>query len=367
MSVQTLSPSKSAIPNEALVELRGQAVKIQKQNAKERIRKPQIASNLIPIPRNFDLTSGALLISDIMDPDYQNDCFNIAVLQHALFTLALSPTGNALIDDAAKERWRLKLDDLQGMEFSLDTENKTLSLDHEGLNGETLLTSEYFSNVVLIALVKGLRDIWHEKRQGAFENLFGPENILTLERVRSADCDVLSILCAWELRSEGLSHVWRFMIGSDMGDVAMVYSTYLERNPPSHFDRNALLAAFNQWFECVDRLNTCDHMTLNYIDDILMEEGAEAFGDKVPTHICVELLSCLPDKTAYLQGMGQTILQDAQYAGLYDDVNQVHFYHIMRDMRATIVENVAFRDAELAAKIFPAHVETSESPESELL
>ena len=337
-------------------------MRIDKYNAKG-----QNAGQFISGARAFDLTSGAMLMSDILDPAFESDSLNIAVLKKALLTLNMSPVGAALIDNASKERWRVKFDDLQGMEYSIDTQDKTLSLDHEGLSGETLLTSEYFSNVVLIAMAKGLRDIWHEKRQGAFEQLFGPENMLTLERVRSADCDVIAILCAWELRSEGLSHVWRFMIGSDLGDIAMTFSSFLERNPSSHFNRGAMLVAFNQWFECQDRINTCDHMTLNYIDEILLEEGADGFGNKVPTHICVELLSALPDKTGYLQGMGKKILSEHKYAGLSDEMNQVHFYHIMRDMESTIVENVAFRDASLAAKIFPYTNEKAQRSQSELL
>lgn len=307
----------------------------------------------------FDMTmKNAFRMSDILDPAFETECLHVSFLKKCLYILNMSPTGSALIEDAAKDKWRICLDDLDGVEFSIDVQSKTLTLDHEGFGGETLLTSEYFSNLILVALMKGLRDIWHEKRQGAFENLFGPEAILMLERIRAADCDVLAILCAWELRSENLSHIWRFVIGSDLGDMAMVFSNYLERHPSAHFDRAPLLAAFDQWFNCVDRVNACDHMSLDYIDALLMEEGTDTFGNKVPTHICIELLSCLPDKTAYLQGAGKRILREPQYAGLYDEVNQMHFYHIMRDMRSTIVENVAFQDAALAARIFPTEQNT---------
>lgn len=342
-------------------------MKFDKNNAKERIRKSQAAIALLGARHDYDLTAGAFLISDILDPEFETACFKIAVLRKSLLTLSMSPIGAALIEDASKERWRLKLDDLQGIEFSLDLESKTLSLDHEGLGGETLLTSEYFSNVILMALAKGLRDIWHEKRQGAFEKLFGPRDILTLERMRCADCDVIAMLCAWELRGEGLSHIWRFMLGSDLGDLAMVFANYLERKPSSHFDREALVAAFDQWFECPDRLRSCDHMTLNYIDEILMEDGAEGFGDKVPTHICAELLSYLPDRTTYLQGLGGKILNEERYSSVQDDMNRVHLSHILRDMQSVIVENVAFRDADLAAKIFPVPLSDTETSETELL
>ena len=105
----------------------------------------------------------------------------------------------------------------------------------------------------------------------------------------------------------------------------------------------------------------CDHNTLEYIDMVMFEsEEQNPFGDKYPERLDVEILSCLPDKTAYLQGQGHNILRDPRYSGLSDPINQTHLFHIMRDLETIVVGGVAFRDADLAAKMFPDEENISE-------
>lgn len=290
---------------------------------------------------------------ELFDGDDPANLYDMFLMQ-TLNIISLSPVGVALINDAISEGWYLGIDDLNGNDFSIDVTEKTIFVSHFGLSPEGIMRSAYFSNLVLINLVRALRDVWHEKRHGAFDNLFGPEAILMLERVRAADCDVIGILVAWELRSEGHSDIWRHTIGSENGDLAMAYSHYLERDPSSQFNGKALKAAFKEWYACEERLNACDHQTLEYMDEILKNsQESNPFGRKVPTHIAIELLSCLPDKTAYLQGFGREILNDPMYSGLDDPLNQSHLMHILYDLEVVLVNNVPFRDADLAARIFP--------------
>ena len=282
------------------------------------------------------------------------DLYNVFLAQ-TLNIISLSPAGSALIKEAAENGWSIVLDDIQDCEFSIDVERKLIELDHHGLKAEGLMRSAYFGNMALINLVKALRDIYHEKRHGSFDFLFGPEAILMLERVRAADCDVLATLVAWELRSEGHTDIWRHCIGSENGDIAMAFSSHLERDPSSQFNGKALKAAFQSWYDCEDRISNCDHQTLEYMDDIMETSNVKnPFGNKVPTHIAIELLSCLPDKTAYLQGFGHEVLIDPRYAGLNDEMNQTHLMHILYDLEVTYVNNVPFRNADLAARIFPS-------------
>ena len=286
--------------------------------------------------------------------ELNEDLFDLFLAQ-TLNIISLSPTGLALINDAVENGWSLDIDDLDGNDFSVDVAEKLIIVNNFGLSPEGLMRSAYFGNLLLVNLVRALRDVWHEKRHGGFDDLFGPEAILMLERIRAADCDTIGIMVAWELRSENYSDIWRHSIGSENGDIAMTYSTYMERDPSSQFNGRALKAAFQAWYECEQRITICDHQTLEYMDDILkFSDLQRPFGKKVPTHICVELLSCLPDKTAYLQGYGQEILRDPTYSGLSDPLNQSHLMHILHDMEATIINNVPFRNADLAARIFPA-------------
>lgn len=287
------------------------------------------------------------------------------ILTWAVSVLLASPSARKMIDEATDQGWSLGLEPLGGHDFHLDVPEKQIILDTHGLLIAALGRSEYFCNCILISLTRGLRDIWQEKRYGAFDEIYTAESVLTLERVRAADLDVLAILIAWELRSAGFGGLWRHIIGSADGDMALVYAQYLERTPGAIHSGKALQLCFAQWFAEPARIQSCDHETLNMLDDILLQrQGIEpVFGAQKATPIAIEKLSCLPDKTAYLQGFGPEILADPKYAGLGDPVNQSHFVQIMHDSKAVRVHDVPFRSAALAAKIFPNGQFTSEGEE----
>ena len=217
---------------------------------------------------------------------------------------------------------------------------------------------------MLVSLIRALRDVWQEKRHGAFDEDYGAEEVLMLERTRAADLDIMAVLVGWELRSEGHGGLWRHLIGSEDGDIAMRFSGYMERDPSSQFNGKALAEAFTQWFRDERRVNAADHETLNYLDSVIQyheDEKALAFGNKKLTPVGIEVLSCLSDKTAYLQHRGQEILSNPLYAGLLDSINQAHFAQIIYDLRVTSVQGVPFRNAVLAEMIFPGGEFTAEN------
>lgn len=286
------------------------------------------------------------------------------ILGWAVSVLSLSPTGRLMIKEAMNEGWEIGLGDLGGYDFHLDVPESKILLDNQSMLISAFGRSGYFRNGLLISLTRALRDVWQEKRHGAFDEEFGPEDILLLERVRAADCDVIATLIGWELRSEGFNDLWRYMIGSEEGDMAIVFSGYLERDPSGLFSGKALASAFHQWFQNEERINACDHETLEYLDDLIMLGGhGRAFGEERLAPVSIEILSCLPDKTAYLRGYGECIMSDPQYAGLCDPINQSHFLQIVREWRAVVVQNVPFRSADLAEKIFPGGAFTLEDSE----
>ncbi len=286
--------------------------------------------------------------SEVKSFDYES------ILGWCASILECSPSARLMLKEASDKGWKITLEDLQGGDYCIDIEQKLLTIDNNSLNPKALERSRYFKNVTLITMVKALRDIWHEKRHGGFDELYSPEHILLMERVRAADLDVISILVAWELRFEEYSDIWRHIIGSEIGDMAMAFSGYLERDPSAQFNGQALRHSFKQWFRCSERVDACDHDILEYLDDILMSsEIANPFGRKRPAKINIELISCLPDKSAYLQGFGADILSDPIYSSLNNEINQTHLFHIMYDLEVVVVENVPFRDKELARKIFP--------------
>jgi len=276
------------------------------------------------------------------------------IVSWAVATLADSPTARAMMMAAAERGWKIGLTDLHTGGFYMDAANSLILLDHFAMSPDALGRSMYFRNALLVTLIRSLRDLWHEERQIADASTYQPENLLMLERVRAADCDTVTILCCWELRGAGTSDIWRHLLGSAEGDMAMIFTRFLERDPSALFDGSALAYAFRQWYADETRVDGSDHETLELLDDVLVESGQRnPFGQQELNALYLEDISLLPDGTRYLAGLGQTILHDPFFAGLHDPINQTHLFHLIYDMEVTLVNNVPFRDGSLARKVFP--------------
>jgi hypothetical protein len=274
------------------------------------------------------------------------------ILEWCRLLMAESPTAKKLWENAEKAGWIVGLMDLHNDGFYIDVANRRLYLDHFSMNPSSLGRSAYFRNILLTTFIRALRDIWHEEKCGAFEREYSPEDTLMLERVRAADCDTVTMLCGWELRGAGYGDIWRHLIGSEEGDMAVIFTRFLERDPSALFDGSALAYAFRQWYADEARVDGCDHETLESLDDLL--GGAEnPFGCKTVDGTAIEAMSALPDGTYYLAGMGETVRRDPFFAGLNDPINQTHLFHLIYDTEVTMVSNVPFRDARLAKMIFP--------------
>ncbi|MCC7305049.1 MAG: hypothetical protein IT558_02195 [Alphaproteobacteria bacterium] len=273
------------------------------------------------------------------------------VLAYSLQSLMLGRTMRALAEEAIREEWEFGLADLQGRDFFIDVPSKKIILGNFGLSPEVFSRSPYFQHSLMSAMARSLRDVWHEKRHGGFEVEFTPESVLMLERVRAADCDVTALQAAWELRAEGYEGLWRHITAAEESDLAQVYVATLEREFRSYPVHKALAAAFIQWYRGEGRVTARDHETLEYLDEGI--RAGDRFGKRKATAADVEILSCLPDRTAYLQGEGAEILRGPLFAGLSDPINQSHFLQLTRDIGTVHVQGVTFRDAGLAKKIFP--------------
>lgn len=273
---------------------------------------------------------------------------------------ALSPLVSSLWEEAQGRGWHIGLSELHNDGYHLDTQNKKLVLDHCSMPSSSLGRSTYFRNAYLANLVRGLRDIWHEGRHEPFEYHYGPEDVLMLERVRAADCDTVAVLAAWEWRGAGNGEIWRHMLGSPEGDMATIFVRFLERDPTALYDGAALAYTFRQWYVDHMRVDACDHMSLENLDDLLFDEsGAQVFGSEKLDLAVIEELSLLPDGVCYLARHGQSIMEDPFFSGLKDPINQAHLFHLVYDMEVTMVNNVPFRDKKLARLIFPQGEDTT--------
>lgn len=282
------------------------------------------------------------------------------IMAWAAAMLADSPTASRLWVEAERAGWQVGMADLKNSGFYLDIADQMLLLDNYALPPAALGRSPYFRSEFLVSLVRALRDIWHERNNAVFEDEFTPEAALMLERVRAADCDTVTLLVGWELRGAGYTDVWRHLIGSEEGDMALIFTRFLERDPTALFDGAALAYAFRQWYADESRVDGCDHETLEALDDILLGHNGmtSPFGERRVTPQDIEKISSLPDGRCYLKGLSDTIMRDPFFAGLHDPVNQTHLFHLMYDMEVVMVNNVPFRDARLARMIFPGADQT---------
>lgn len=265
-----------------------------------------------------------------------------------------SPTARMLLDAAAHNGWSVSFSDLKNQGFCMDQEERIIYVDHFCLDASALGKSAFFRHIMLTTLVRALRDAWHEDRLGAIHGLYSPEQVLMVERVRAADCDTVTILCGWELRGAGFTEVWRHLLGSEEGDMAIIFTRFLERDPGALFSGAALAYAFRQWYADVSRVDGVDHDALEALDSLLEDaDDTSPFGQKRLDASGIEAISFLPDGKCYLAGLGGGIMRDPFFAGLNDEINQTHMFQLMYDMEVVMVNNVPFRDSKLARKIFP--------------
>lgn len=307
-----------------------------------------------------DCDADAVSLYDLYGHSEENtsiSALDFQILSWATDLLCTSPTARTMLRDACDRGWSVTLEEDLGHDYCLYAEEKIIALSKANISSPLILKTAHYRNSVLLHFVRALRDVWHEERMDAFEVNYNIETVLFLERMRNADIDVMAVYVAWELRSEHNCEIWHHMIGSDLGDMAMTYSTYLERDPTAHFTGAALKMCFSAWYSHDVRVNKCDHDTLCYMDDMIAEQGLEqAFGGQNASVLDVEMISCLPNKTAYLRGRGDELLSDPYYYGVDDEINQAHFLQIAQDQKVIRVCDVPFRSADLARRIFPEEI-----------
>jgi len=270
-----------------------------------------------------------------------------------------SPTARLLLKLAMTTGWTVQFSDLGGSGFMLDASKRALILDHFGFMAGAIGRSSYFRNAMFLSFVRGLRALWQVQKdpQDSFP-MYRPDSILMKKRVEEADSVAVSILIAWELRGEGHADVWRNLLGSDDGDMAMVFTRAMEKDPGGFYDGSILARTFCQWYADPVRVATRDSLTLQAMDGYL-RQGKGQFGDAPLTEKMVDALSILPGGRSYLQGMGETIIRDPFFVCMNDEINESHLFQIVYDSRVVMVGGVPFRDQRLARKIFPT--ETSKT------
>lgn len=261
------------------------------------------------------------------------------------------------------EEWSIRLEHISDNDYALDIESKILSIDNSGLMPDALARSVYFRQCIRHNILRGLREVWHiENFQDDYDS-FAPDSLLKYERIRSADVECMALLCIYEMHlCEEQSRLWQHLLSSDAGDMAIAFSRFLERGPFTHNKLElALQQAFKQWYSDRNRVDSCDHRTLEEIDNILLWDKHSV------TQRCKALTpSKISDITSRQQGQGSYIgdlkirlMRHPAFSVIADPVNQVHLAHIMRDIESVAKGDVYFRSQSLADKIFPEDITAS--------
>jgi len=272
-----------------------------------------------------------------------------------------SPTARIMLKDAQSEGWNIRLSDVAQEGYAFDDDAQIIMLDHAGFTAGALGRSTHLRNTLFMHFIKALRQLWHDRAGLDFEGSQRPDALLMLERARSADAQTTVILVGWELRAAGHADLWRSILGSEEGDMAMVFTRAIERDPAGFYDGSVLTRTFCQWYGDAGRVAECDHAMLEEMDAWLGEaKGAQVFGSEPLRSTDVEKISKLPGGTAYLSGMGRNICTDPYFMSLNDPINESHLFQIVYDSKVVMAGGVPFRDQRLARLIFPlAAVETS--------
>ena len=266
----------------------------------------------------------------------------------------LSPTGALLLKNAVNYDWQVAFEDLDNDGWSLQTDQFITIINKAQIKPESLARSPFFMNTIVCDFIRSLRDIWLEEKSEIDYSEYCPETVLKIERMRAADIESITLQVAWELRSAGYSVLWRHILGSDIGDMAMLLSRFLEHDPASLFDGSALLVAFKQWYADEERINNVDRVALEICDDILFAaQDSKAFANKILAKEEIGAFFALPEGRIYLSSMINEIMKNPYFSALHDSINEAHLYHIIRDLEVCYVGNVPFRDPALADKIFP--------------
>ncbi len=261
--------------------------------------------------------------------------------------LSQSETLCALMMSIESHQWRLTLAKDTADSYVIDEENNLVVLP-------SIMKKSYSHHNLILNTIRALRDIWHEDCHSDLYQTLTPEEYLKWEKIRAADIESFTLLIAWELRISGENDLWRMIIGSEIGDMALVFQANIEQNKNGVFSyQRALLSTFHQWYREEDRVNQTDSQTLTTLDEILLDHStSDSFGTERLKALDIEERLSLSTGESYLLHI-ENILNNPDYCQISSEVNQAHFFHIMNDCKTIHLEHTHFRDKALAAKIFP--------------
>ncbi|MGE4313704.1 MAG: DUF6782 family putative metallopeptidase, partial [Pseudobdellovibrionaceae bacterium] len=266
-----------------------------------------------------------------------------------------SALGASLLFSLPLESWSVTSDfELEG--YAIDRENSLLILGQNGSTPTQIAATPLLVSDFLSQTITALRDLSHECAAPYSHATLRPEEYLKAERLREADLCAVLIGVGSELQKQGDQSFWNALIVSEYGDLAFAFEEAFIKGGLRADLKNGMSAALTHWYKDKSRVSACDRAALTRLDDALLqaEDVIDVFGHK---RLCTEnvmKLTCLPEAPSYLGIAAYDIANAPEFALLPDTINTEHLLQILEEASATRVGAIAFRDASLAAKIFPA-------------
>lgn len=261
---------------------------------------------------------------------------------------------DVLLNDLGNE-WRVEFDDLNGVGYDLDIERSLIILNNFGLRPDSALASPYFRPQIILYFAEALRMTRHVEWLDGMLERYDPQTIILIGRICVADVSVQRIKFAWEAKIEDDPSLWKYILCGDHADMALTFESALEKYLESKMDeeealRRSMAVAFNQWFSNNQRVNECDHDTLDLIDGMISEKAR--FEGKRLEKNAVTCLTFIPgDDQSYIDRyLQEDILKNPYYSIINDALNHAHFSQIITDINTIRIGGLVFSDPELAAR-----------------
>lgn len=236
----------------------------------------------------------------------------------------------------AFEGWWVQLSDSYGPGPYLDVIGKRIWIPSTGLY--PIHADPSWRARTMLSLLMGLRFV---EQIDALPVLvrFPVPAALYMARAQTADATAYAITFAYRLRRQ-MPELWHHVLAGPDGDLARIVLDIPDV-------RDAYRLIFARWGDVPVRRHTVDHQTLDQIDTDV----------QVLPHTTWQPARAI---RRIAQVDKQMLLTRAEAEGWWqiemsrplDPVNAVHLKQILADHQFTWVNNVAFRDADLAGRIF---------------
>jgi hypothetical protein len=248
--------------------------------------------------------------------------------------------------------WLLQGADLEDRPYEIDTDNRIITVNNDGLADVAIGRSRYFQNTLTLRSFAALRAAWQSERVDDALDMHRIDIWPLLTRIAEADIAAMTVRMVHETRHDFDDSLWHHALGEKDGDIALSYARVLPAAPKVLGDMPALATSFLQWFERAGRVRKCDFETLAEMDAAISTLNFEGSGTL--SEGAIKCLTIDPiGGQSYLGPRAAEIAGNPAWRSITDDVAQAHFAQIIGDIGAVRVAGLAIRDKKLAARLFP--------------